>query len=70
MTILRCPHCGGLVPPPPKQVVRICAKCDKTIDRHHKYVTVMVKQKPPRFEFHHRICDDPEAYVKRGKDSA
>jgi hypothetical protein len=25
----------------------------------------MVSQKPPRFEFHHRHCDDPEAYLSK-----
>ena len=64
--VARCPHCKGRIPPP-KPLVRICAKCRLPIDRHHKYETVMVKQDPPQFEFHHRHCDNPDAYLPRKK---
>jgi predicted amidophosphoribosyltransferase len=61
-----CPTCGGRITPPTPPA-RICAKCKVPIDRHHKYRLVMVKQNPPQFEFHHRHCDDPEAYIPKGK---
>ena len=64
--VIRCPKCGSRVPPP-TPCIRVCAKCKKGIDRHHKYETVMVKQDPPQFEFHHRHCNDPESYLPRSK---
>ncbi len=53
-----CPTCGQKIKS--TTLARICGECGKPIQRHHKFYFdgSVIK---------HRVCDDPESYVRGGR---